>query len=54
MQCDLDKLQKWSTENRMKFNALKSNVIVFGGKPDKSASKDYLNRKLLTLMQYVC
>ena len=34
MQCDLDKLRKWSIENGMKFNALKSNVIVFDGKPD--------------------
>ena len=53
MQCDLDKLQKWSTENGMEFNALKSNVIVFGGKPDESAPKYYLNGKLLTSMQPV-
>ena len=40
MQCDFDKkLQRWSTENGMKFNALKSNVIVFSGKPDESAPK---------------
>ena len=32
MQSDLDKLYGWSIENGMKFNALKSNVIAFGGK----------------------
>ena len=53
MQCDLDKLQKWSTENGMKFNALKSNVIVFGGKSGESAPKYYLNGKLLIYMQSV-
>ena len=53
MQCDLDKLQEWSTANEMKFNALKCNLIVFGGKPDESAPKYYLNGKLLTSMQSV-
>ena len=53
MQCDLDKLQKWSTENGMKFNALKSDVIFFRGKPNKSAPKYYLNGKLLTSIQSV-
>ena len=30
-QSDIDKLYGWSSENEMKFNALKSNVIAFGG-----------------------
>ena len=37
----------------MKFNAPKSNVIVFGGEPDESAPKYYLNGELLTSMKFV-
>ena len=37
----------------MKFNALKSDVIFFRGKPNKSAPKYYLNGKLLTSIQSV-
>ena len=49
MQSDLDKLYRWSIENEMKFNALKSNVIAF----DKPSPKYHLNGQLLASVQSV-
>ena len=43
MQSDLDRLNGPSIKNGMKFNALKSNVIGFGGKFDEPSPKYYLN-----------
>ena len=51
MQSDLDKLYRWSIE--MKFNALKSNVIAFGGKLDEPSPKYHLSGQLLASVQSV-
>ena len=53
MQSDLDKLYRWSIENGLMFNALKSNVIAFGAKLDEPAPKYHLNGQLLASVQSV-
>ena len=53
MQSDLDKLYGWSIENGMKFSALNSNVIAFGGKLDEPSPKYHLNGQLLASVQSV-